>query len=81
MIDKIALSEFEEAIIDTTNNIATVVLIDVGAVNITNENNISIATLEESLESFTMPINTGVYRLKNTAMSPVRILVFRQFIY
>jgi hypothetical protein len=81
MVDHVVLSANEEIRLDTTNNTITVVLVDVGSVQIKNENDVVFATLQDAFEMFTLAISTGVYTLKNTGSSNTNVLIFREFIY
>ena len=77
MIDKISLNKDETFIIDSSTNIISVALI-FGNVSITDTNNNNIAVLNDNYDIFTIPANSGLYKLiGNSDYSSVYI--FRSF--
>lgn len=79
MIDKIELTQNEETYIDTTSNTATI-LVYSGSVEVYNSANTLVATLNAE-EIYTLPIQTGVYKIKCTSSGGAKCYVFRMFIY
>ncbi|MEM4739667.1 MAG: hypothetical protein QXS63_01125 [Zestosphaera sp.] len=77
MIDRLDMSFNEIAILDTTNNSISV-LVASGSCNIVRDNSV-IVTLGQ-YESYTLPINTGIYTLISTADN-TKAFLFRLFIY
>ncbi|MGC9001296.1 hypothetical protein [Caldisericum sp.] len=79
MVDKLYLKPWEEAKVDTSSNTVTVLVMS-GNVVITNTDySLVFAELTEK-EMFTLPIQTGLYVLKNQDV-PSEVYLFRMFIY
>ncbi len=81
MIDRIKLSSNENMIIDTLSNNVSIVNLATSKVRIINEDNKIIADLEDWLEIFSLPMNTGKYMLSNISGNDAFLLIVREFIF
>lgn len=77
MVDKISLNKNETFIIDSNTNIISFALI-FGDVSITDANNNNIAVLNDNYDIYTVPANTGLYKIIGNADYSA-IYIFRSF--
>ena len=81
MVDRVVISPGETVVIDTTNNVATVIMLNDGQLRVMNAQNIIYADMSFRLEMYTCPINTGLYYLINQGSSDIEVLIVREFVY
>ena len=80
MVDRLYLEPNEEATIDTQNNTVAIVFgRGTETVEIRDANGNTLATLRYD-EIYTLPINTGTYKVINTGTVSAVLFVFRSFI-
>ncbi|MGC9006751.1 MAG: hypothetical protein ACP5JX_04160 [Sulfurihydrogenibium sp.] len=78
MIDLMFLPSKEVAVIDTSTAITSIVLI-YGAVNIVDANGNVVATLQNDIEIYTIPANSGKYTIRNDTDYNSKVAVVRMF--
>ena len=81
MVDRVVISPEETVVIDTTNNVATVIMLNDGELRVINAQNVICADMSFRLEMYTCPINTGLYYLTNRGGSDIEVLIVREFVY
>ncbi len=81
MVDRVALSQNEQVILNTTNNNITVVLLNNSDIMIKYASNVVVARLQVAFEMFTLAIGTGAYTVQNLSTTATNLLIVREFIY
>ncbi len=78
MIDLIFLPSKEQATVDTATAITSILLI-YGAVNIVDTNGNIVATLQDDIEIYTIPANSGKYIIRNDTEYSSKVAIVRMF--